>query len=83
MMFTSYFSKLLLVPLATVLLASAGFAATLDVGGIKVEDSLTIYNNTLLLNGAGMVMNGKVPQYLTDQISNYQAALSRLTGGQQ
>lgn len=27
--------------------------------------------------------NGKVPQYLTDQISNYQAALSRLTGGAQ
>ncbi len=63
-MFTSKLSRLLLVPLATLLLASSGFAATLDVGGIKVEDSLTIYNNTLLLNGAGIVMNGKVPQYV-------------------
>ncbi len=26
---------------------------------------------------------GQVPQYLTDQLANYQAALSRLTGGQQ
>jgi hypothetical protein len=25
--------------------------------------------------------SGVVPTYLTDQISNYQAALSRLTGG--
>ncbi|HEX7945938.1 MAG TPA: hypothetical protein VF495_14805, partial [Phenylobacterium sp.] len=25
---------------------------------------------------------GKVPQYLTNQIANYQAALDRLTGGQ-
>ncbi len=64
MTFTSNLSKLLLVPLATVLLAASGFAATMDVGGIKVEDSLTIYNNTLLLNGAGTVMNGKVPQYV-------------------
>jgi len=27
--------------------------------------------------------NGPVPQYLTDQVANYQAALSRLTGGAQ
>ena len=64
MMFPSKLSQLLLVPLATLLLASCGFAATLDVGGVKVEDNLTIYNNTLVLNGAGIVMNGKVPMYV-------------------
>ena len=39
-------------------------SATLDVGGVKVEDTLTIYNNTLLLNGAGLVSNGKAPMYV-------------------
>jgi hypothetical protein len=54
------------------LLALASFAiltvpaasATLDVGGVKVEDTLSIYNNTLLLNGAGLVSNGKTPSYV-------------------
>ena len=31
---------------------------------------------------AAAAASGSVPKYLTDQISNYQAALSRLTGGQ-
>jgi hypothetical protein len=66
MMFTSKLSLLLLIQLATAMLASSGFAATLDVGGIKVEDNLTIYNNTLVLNGAGVVMNGKVPMYVVN-----------------
>lgn len=49
--------------MATVLLAASGYAGTVDIGGIKFEDNLTIYNNTLLLNGAGIVSNGKTPQY--------------------
>lgn len=36
----------------------------LDIGGVKVEDSLAIYNNTLVLNGAGLVSNGKTPSYV-------------------
>ena len=47
---------------ATLLCLHAG-AATIEVGGIKVEDSIAIYNNTLLLNGAGAVSNGKTPLY--------------------
>ena len=38
--------------------------AALDLSGIKVEDSLAIYNNTLVLNGAGLVSNGKAPSYV-------------------
>jgi len=63
MTFTSKLCTIFQIATATVLLASSGYAGTLDVGGIKFEDSLTIYNNTLLLNGAGIVSNGKTPQY--------------------
>jgi len=63
MTFTSKLCTIFQIATATVLLASSGYAGTLDVGGIKFEDSLTIYNNTLLLNGAGVVSNGKTPQY--------------------
>jgi len=63
MTFTSKLCTFLQVATATVLLAASGYAGTLDVGGIKFEDNLTIYNNTLLLNGAGIVSNGKTPQY--------------------
>jgi len=63
MTFTSKLCTIFQIATATVLLASSGYAGTLDVGGIKFEDSLKIYNNTLLLNGAGIVSNGKTPQY--------------------
>ena len=63
MTFSSRLLRFLQVALASVLLASHGYAATLDIGGVKFEDSLTIYNNTLLLNGAGIVSNGKTPHY--------------------
>jgi Chalcone isomerase-like len=39
-------------------------AATIEVAGVKMEDSLTIYNNTLVLNGAGVVSNGKTQLYV-------------------
>jgi len=63
MTFTSKLCTFLQVATATVLLAASGYAGTVDIGGIKFEDNLTIYNNTLLLNGAGIVSNGKTPQY--------------------
>jgi hypothetical protein len=63
MTFTSKLFTFLQLATATVLLASSGYAGALDIGGVKFEDSLTIYNNTLLLNGAGIVSNGKTPQY--------------------
>lgn len=64
MKFTSKLLNLLLLASATLLLQSTAVSATLDVGGVKVEETLSIYNNTLLLNGAGLVSNGKVPSYV-------------------
>lgn len=46
------------------LLSAPGLSATLDIGGVKVEETLAIYNNTLLLNGAGLISNGKAPSYV-------------------
>lgn len=56
--------KSVLAGIAALLLSASAMSATLDVGGVKVEDTLTIYNNTLLLNGAGLVSNGKAPVYV-------------------
>jgi hypothetical protein len=64
MTFTNKLLKLLLLATTAMLLGSAAVSATLDIGGVKVEESLTIYNNTLLLNGAGLVSNGKTPSYV-------------------
>ena len=41
-------------------------AATLDLGGVKIEDRIAIYNNTLVLNGAGMVGAAKTPHYVVN-----------------
>lgn len=64
MKFTSKLLNLLLLATATLLLQSTAVSATLDVGGVKVEETLSIYNNTLMLNGAGLVSNGKAPSYV-------------------
>lgn len=56
--------KIVLALAVSVLMLSSAASATLDVGGVKVEDSLAIYNNTLVLNGAGLVSNGKTPSYV-------------------
>ncbi len=64
MIFTTKLLKLLLLATLTLSLGSPVVSATLDVGGVKVEDSLSIYNNTLVLNGAGLVSNGKIPSYV-------------------
>ena len=56
--------KSVLAVTAALLLSVSAMSATLDIGGVKVEDTLTIYNNTLLLNGAGLVFNGKAPMYV-------------------
>ncbi len=64
MTLTSLLLKSLLATLTAMLLHGPAMSATLDVGGVKVEDTLSIYNNTLLLNGAGLVSNGKAPSYV-------------------
>ena len=64
MTLTTMLLKSLLAISTAMLLQMPAASATLDVGGVKVEDSLNIYNNTLLLNGAGLVSNGKAPLYV-------------------
>ena len=46
------------------LLGLGATAGTIDVAGVKMEDSLAIYNNTLVLNGAGVVSTGKTQLYV-------------------
>lgn len=64
MTLTSLLLKSLLATVTAILLHVPALSATLDVGGVKVEDTLSIYNNTLVLNGAGLVSNGKAPSYV-------------------
>lgn len=63
MTFLSKLCSSLLLGAAVALITGTSFATTLDVGGVKIEDSITIYNNTLLLNGAGIMPGGKTPLY--------------------
>ncbi len=35
-----------------------------EFGGVKIEDNITIYNNTLVLNGAGVSVAGKNKMYV-------------------
>ncbi|OYU42939.1 MAG: hypothetical protein CFE44_21155 [Burkholderiales bacterium PBB4] len=62
------FSSKLFLPLcfacATTLSAPPALAQVPDFGGVKIEDSITIYNNTLLLNGAGVSTVGKNKIYV-------------------
>lgn len=47
------------------MLFSNGVQAQLpDFGGVKIEDNITIYNNTLVLNGAGVSILGKNKMYV-------------------
>ncbi len=64
MKITSKLLNLLLFATASLLFQSTAMSAPLDVGGVKVEETLSIYNNTLVLNGAGLVSNGKAPSYV-------------------
>lgn len=61
----SLLKTLLLAAVAHVLTTGA-LAATLDVGGVKFDDSIAIYNNTLVLNGAGVVGGAKTPHYVVN-----------------
>jgi hypothetical protein len=61
----SLIKTLVLAVLANVLTAGA-IAATLDINGVKFEDRIAIYNNTLVLNGAGMVGGPKTPHFVVN-----------------
>ena len=57
-----HFSRVFAI--TALLAAPYALAGTIDVAGVKMEDSLAIYNNTLLLNGAGVVSSGKTQLYI-------------------
>lgn len=51
--------------IAVVIVSSANARAQApEFGGLKIEDRITIYNNTLLLNGAGVATVGKNKAYV-------------------
>jgi hypothetical protein len=64
MKFSYKFSALLWVALTATLLSTAARAQAPEFGGVKIEDNITIYNNTLLLNGAGVSIAGKNKMYV-------------------
>ena len=64
MIFSSPLFALLSLAVATILSLAPAQAQTPEFGGVKIEDSITIYNNTLVLNGAGVSTAGKNKMYV-------------------
>lgn len=64
MIFSFKFLSVLSVAVALALLSNTTNAQAPEFGGVKVEDSITIYNNTLMLNGAGVSTVGKNKMYV-------------------
>lgn len=49
---------------AAALSTTNALAQAPEFGGVKIEDNITIYNNTLVLNGAGVSVAGKNKMYV-------------------
>ena len=64
MIFSSRLLALLSFAMTASLFLTSAQAETPDFGGVKIEDSITIYNNTLILNGAGTSVLGKNKMYV-------------------
>ena len=64
MIFSSRFFAMLGMAVVTSLLSAHVQAEAPEFGGVKIEDSITIYNNALLLNGAGVSTVGKNKMYV-------------------
>ena len=64
MIFSSQSFASLWFSVATALLSFSAHAQAPEFGGVKIEDSITIYNNTLVLNGAGVSSVGKNKMYV-------------------
>ena len=59
-----HFFRKLLVGSMGLMLAGAALAATIDIGGVKVEDSATVAGVKLPLNGAGIRFKGPFKVYV-------------------
>ena len=64
MNFSSKSFALLWFAVATSLFSTGAHAQAPEFGGVKIEDNITIYNNTLMLNGAGVASVGKNKMYV-------------------
>jgi hypothetical protein len=64
MIFSLRFFALLWFSVVPALMPGSAHAQAPEFGGVKIEDSITIYNNALLLNGAGVSTVGKNKMYV-------------------
>jgi len=60
------FSKPLLAGALALLLGASALASTLDIAGVKVEDSATVAGTKLQLNGAGIRFKGPFKVYVAE-----------------
>lgn len=58
--------KTLLTGALALLLGAASFASTIEIAGVKVEDSATVAGTKLLLNGAGIRYKGPFKVYVAE-----------------
>lgn len=57
-------TKTLLACTVAVLLSTAAHSATIDLGGVKIEDAVTLADTKLQLNGAGIRFKGPFKVYV-------------------
>lgn len=60
------FSKPLLAGVLALFLGASALAATIDIAGVKVEDSATVAGTKLQLNGAGIRYKGPFKVYVAE-----------------
>jgi len=58
--------KPLLTGTLALMLGAASLAATIDIAGVKVEDSVTVAGTKLMLNGAGIRYKGPFKVYVAE-----------------
>jgi hypothetical protein len=58
--------KTILIGVLALLLGAASFASTIEIAGVKVEDSVTVAGSKLVLNGAGIRYKGPFKVYVAE-----------------
>lgn len=68
------FSKPLLAGALALLLGASALASTIDIAGVKVEDSATVAGTKLQLNGAGIRFKGPFKVYVAELYTSKKVA---------
>lgn len=68
------FSKSLLAGALALLLGASALASTIDIAGVKVEDSATVAGTKLQLNGAGIRFKGPFKVYVAELYTSKKVA---------